>query len=170
MTTFGYENPTCTWPLAGADVTGTGTLSVSVDTTHPDAGDHRATKMVNIRYELSGPTLVVTNDPDDGNYSYDVLGVAAESPKGSKRTTRTMESSGCMDGQTLLWEDAYDKARDTCKAKMKAYGTRMVEHILREIDKGDPPPSWVDPALAQGLYEVGSLYITSGVGHDGPSR
>ena len=199
LTTSGYANATYTWTLAGAAVTGTGTLNVSLDSTHPTASsDNRATRMVNIGYEVSGATLVVTNDPADGDYSYDVVGVAAESPKGSKRTTRTMDASGWIDGQTLLWEDAYYNARDACKAKMKAYGTRMVEHIVREIDKGDPAPPWVDllpaglrgddrrivqelehlahyverqdPALAQGLHEVSSIYITNGIVRDGPTR
>ena len=199
LTTAGYTHPTYSWTLAGTSVSGAGTLNVSLESTLPDAvSDHRATRVVSLGYTVSGATLIVTNDPTDGNYSYDVAGVAAEAPKGSKRTTRTIEASGWMDGQTLLWEDAYYTARNTCAAKMRAYGTRMVERILREIDKGDPAPPWVDrlpaelrgddratvqelehlahyvgrqdPALAQGLHELSNLYITNGIGRTGANQ
>jgi hypothetical protein len=174
VTTGGYSQPGYKWTLAGTNISGNGTVSFSTATSHPVAGGSLdATASVTLSFEVHGAELWVTNNPGDGNFSYDVAVEVTDGSGGSSRTTRSFTDSGWMTGQQVVWEDAYYKARGACAAKMKAYGTRMVERILPYIDKGDPPPPWVDnlPAELRGLdrAHVQELeYLAHYVGFEDP--
>jgi hypothetical protein len=158
----GFPSPRITWTVAGqtlpASVGGaptTGTVKFSAATTHPDVnGAHPQTKSVTVRFSLDfdDTELKVFNDPADGNYGFPVVATVAEPQDGTSRTQRVLTESTWFNGQVLVWEDAYKQARAACDAVLRRYGLRQVEILIKQIDRGDPPPPWVDrlPSYVRG--------------------
>jgi hypothetical protein len=141
-----FSSPAFSWKLAGTPVTGTGALPVAnVATTHPTvAGDGAKPQTITLHYHMAGNQLIVTNTPSDGNFAYAVEATVTDLNGASKRTKRVLANGGWMQGQDLVWDDAYTTARESCWAKLRDAAYRLVERAPWIIDKGDPPPPWVD--------------------------
>ena len=99
---------------------------------------------VTLHHHVAGNQLVVTNTPSDGNFSYAVEVTVKDQSGASTRTTRVLTNGGWFQGQDLVWDDAYTKARESCWSKLRDAAYRLVARAPWIIDKGDPPPPWVD--------------------------
>jgi hypothetical protein len=118
-------------------------LPAARDSRVPDRG-HKPQPPVTVRFEETGQTLRLFNDPPDGSYTADVTVTISDGRgAGSTRSTRVLKSSAVFTGQEFVWEDQYYKDRDACYAYLRTIGRRAVEQALATHPPGGDPP-WVE--------------------------
>jgi hypothetical protein len=140
-----YNSPKVAWTLNGKAIpsNSSGSVVFMTDTWRPEpTGWSHSTAPVTVGYQTTGMSLLVTNNPSDANYGFEVRATITENGPADPTATATVTTNDGFQGQDLQWDDQFIKDRQHCLDRLKRANEKARTGPV--IDHGDPYRPWID--------------------------
>ncbi len=161
----GYLEPEFDWKVNGVGVFSAGALgpptlpiSASADTTLDPLSliTTLPPRTATVTVAAAGSVLVLESKPGDPPGDFEVVCTATEKhlPSGY-RTSRATSQSITIAGGVRVMDQRFQQDLERCMHLKSVLARQLIEEVvIPRIDKGDPPPIWVERALGELESEI----------------
>jgi hypothetical protein len=155
-TATGYEQPVFEWQVNGQTIVNASVPFFQTITSPQTVGLDPLSRLTDITPATVSVTAHTTNNvlvmeiaSGEPAAAFDVSCTVKEFqlPDGYG-ATRAQEQSITLGGSFRLMDQRFQDDLAQCIARARAFARKLIEeHVIPQIDRGDPPPPWVERAL-----------------------